>query len=42
MSQPSVLLLSMALDFGGAETHVISLAKALKQQGYRVQVASNG
>jgi glycosyltransferase involved in cell wall biosynthesis len=42
MSQPCVLLLSMALDFGGAETHVISLAKALKKKGLRVIVASNG
>lgn len=42
MSQPSVLLLSMALDFGGAETHVISLAKALQKAGLRVLVASNG
>lgn len=42
MSQPSVLLLSMALDFGGAETHVISLAKALQKNGLRVLVASNG
>lgn len=42
MSQPCVLLLSMALDFGGAETHVISLAKALQKSGLRVLVASNG
>lgn len=42
MSQPCVLLLSMALDFGGAETHVISLAKALQKRGLRVLVASNG
>jgi len=42
MSQPCVLLLSMALDFGGAETHVISLAKALQKLGLRVIVASNG
>ncbi|NLY53588.1 MAG: glycosyltransferase family 4 protein [Firmicutes bacterium] len=42
MSQLSILLLSMALDFGGAETHVISLAKALQRTGLRVLVASNG
>jgi len=40
--QPCVLLLSMSLDLGGAETHVISLAKALRRQGMRVLVASNG
>lgn len=32
----------MSLDLGGAETHVISLAKALQQRGVRVLVASNG
>ena len=42
MSQPAILLLSMSLDFGGAETHVVSLAKALKRKGLRVLVASNG
>lgn len=40
--QPCVLLLSMSLDLGGAETHVISLAKALQRRGMRVLVASNG
>jgi glycosyltransferase involved in cell wall biosynthesis len=42
MVQPCVLLLSMSLDLGGAETHVISLAKALQKKGMRVLVASNG
>lgn len=32
----------MSLDLGGAETHVISLAKALRRRGMRVLVASNG
>lgn len=41
-SSPGILLMSMSLDFGGAETHVISLAKALQRQGKRVLVASNG
>lgn len=32
----------MALDLGGAETHVVSLAAALKQRGHDVLVASAG
>ncbi|MGI6358008.1 MAG: glycosyltransferase [Bacillota bacterium] len=38
----NVLLMTMSLDFGGAETHVVSLAKALKREGLQVSVASNG
>ncbi len=39
---PNVLLMTMSLDFGGAETHVVSLAKALQRSGLQVAVASNG
>jgi len=39
---PPVLLAAMALDLGGAETHVISLARELRRQGHRVVVASAG
>ncbi|HEY8347681.1 MAG TPA: glycosyltransferase family 4 protein [Symbiobacteriaceae bacterium] len=39
---PPILLAAMALDLGGAETHVISLARELKRQGHRVVVASAG
>lgn len=43
MANPkSVLLMSMALDLGGAETHVVSLARALKKLGQPVIVASHG
>lgn len=32
----------MQLDIGGAETHVVELAKELKNRGYNIIVASNG
>lgn len=38
----AVLLTAMSLNFGGAETHVINLAKNLSARGYRVMVASQG
>jgi glycosyltransferase involved in cell wall biosynthesis len=38
----SILLATMALDLGGAETHVVSLARELKQRGIDVIVASRG
>ncbi|MDI3317257.1 MAG: glycosyltransferase, partial [Bacillota bacterium] len=37
-----VLLATMALELGGAETHVVSLAGALKRKGLDVEVASSG
>jgi glycosyltransferase involved in cell wall biosynthesis len=37
-----VLILTNALDLGGAETHVISLAGELTNRGYSVSVGSNG
>jgi glycosyltransferase involved in cell wall biosynthesis len=39
---PPVLLAAMALDLGGAETHVISLARQLRRRGQSVVVASAG
>ena len=38
----NVLLALMQLVIGGAETHVVELAKELKRRGYNVIVASNG
>lgn len=40
--QRTVLLVTMALDIGGAETHLFELANSLKEKGMRVQVASAG
>ncbi|SHJ61919.1 glycosyltransferase [Paramaledivibacter caminithermalis] len=38
----NVLLASMALDIGGAETHVVGLAKELKKMGYGPVIVSAG
>lgn len=37
-----VLMTTMKLDIGGAETHIVELSKALAQRGIEVTVASNG
>ena len=37
-----ILMVLMGLDIGGAETHVVELAKELKKQGHDVSVASGG
>lgn len=37
-----VLMTTMQLDIGGAETHIIELSKALKRRGVEITVASNG
>ncbi len=37
-----VLMTTMKLDIGGAETHIIELAKELSRRGIEVTVASNG
>ena len=37
-----VLMTTMKLDIGGAETHIIELSKALSRRGIEVTVASNG
>lgn len=38
----SILLGTMALDLGGAETHVVTLARELKNRGRNVTVVSRG
>ncbi|SHH48596.1 glycosyltransferase [Tepidibacter thalassicus] len=38
----NILLTLMGLEIGGAETHVIELAKGLNKRGFNVCVASNG
>ncbi len=37
-----VLMATMQLDIGGAETHIVELSKALARKGVEVYVASNG
>lgn len=37
-----ILMVTMSLNIGGAETHVMELTKELKHMGYDVHVASNG
>lgn len=38
----NVLLVTMEMNIGGAETHVLELARALKKKGYKVYVISAG
>lgn len=38
----NILLVTMGMDIGGAETHILELAKELKKRGNVVLVASNG
>ena len=37
-----ILMVTMGLDIGGAETHIVELSKELKQQGHEVVIVSNG
>lgn len=37
-----ILMATMGLDIGGAETHIVELAKELTRMGHRVIIASNG
>ncbi len=37
-----ILMITMSLDIGGAETHIVELSKELKRRGYDIIVASNG
>ncbi|MBQ7950985.1 MAG: polysaccharide pyruvyl transferase CsaB [Clostridia bacterium] len=37
-----ILLASMKMDIGGAETHILELAKGLSKKGHQVQVISEG
>ena len=41
MSQ-KILMTTMGLEIGGAETHIVELAKELKKRGYDIVIASNG
>lgn len=37
-----ILMITMGLDIGGAETHIVELTKELKRRGYDIIVASSG
>ena len=37
-----ILLVTMGMDIGGAETHILELAKELKRRGNEIYVVSNG
>lgn len=37
-----ILMATMGLDIGGAETHIVELAKELKHQGHDLAIVSNG
>lgn len=37
-----ILMATMGLDIGGAETHIVELAKELRHQGHEVAIVSNG
>lgn len=37
-----ILMATMGLDIGGAETHIVELSKQLRQQGHDVVLVSNG
>ena len=38
----NIVMLTMGLNIGGAETHIVELAKALKDKGHNVTVFSSG
>lgn len=42
MYKYNILITTMRLDIGGAETHIVELAKGLAQEGFKVVVASTG
>lgn len=37
-----ILMATMGLDIGGAETHIVELSKQLQKQGHQVLIVSNG
>lgn len=37
-----ILMATMGLDIGGAETHIVELSKALQSQGHQILIASAG
>lgn len=42
MNKPTILMATMSLDLGGAETHIVELCRGLNQRGYQIIVVSNG
>lgn len=42
MHKYNILITTMRLDIGGAETHIVELAKGLSREGFNVFVASTG
>ncbi len=38
----NIVILTMGLDIGGAETHIVELAGALRRKGHKVTIFSNG
>jgi len=37
-----ILMVTMAMDIGGAETHILELSRELKKRGLDITIASNG
>lgn len=37
-----ILMVTMSMDIGGAETHILELATSLKNRGFELYIASNG
>ena len=37
-----ILMATMGMNIGGAETHILELSKELKHQGHDVIIVSNG
>lgn len=42
MAQHKILMVTMGMDIGGAETHILELSKELARRGNEITVASNG
>jgi len=42
LTPKKILMATMAMDIGGAETHILELSKSLAARGYDITVASNG
>ena len=42
MRKMKILMTTMAMDIGGAETHILELSRELCARGHDVTVASNG
>ena len=38
----NIVILTMGLEIGGAETHIVELAGALRNKGHKVTIFSNG